>query len=147
MTILRRGIVLVALDTSERAPRVLAAAAEVARRFHAKLSLFRAVGVPVDVPPEAFSVTPQALEGILLQHAEETLRRLAVDLPESIVSGYRVVEGTPWRSIVHEAEQEKADMIVIGSHGYGGIDRLLGTTAARVVNHAPCSVLVVNTRD
>jgi nucleotide-binding universal stress UspA family protein len=34
-------------------------------------------------------------------------------------------------------------LIVIGSHGYGGLDRVLGTTAARVVNHALCSVLVV----
>ena len=34
-------------------------------------------------------------------------------------------------------------MIVIGSHGYGGLDRILGTTAARVVNHALCSVFVV----
>ena len=34
-------------------------------------------------------------------------------------------------------------LIVIGSHGYGGIDHLLGTTAARVVNHADRPVLVV----
>ena len=32
---------------------------------------------------------------------------------------------------------------MIGSHGYGGLDRILGTTAARVVNHALCSVFVV----
>jgi len=32
---------------------------------------------------------------------------------------------------------------VIGSHGYGGLDRLLGTTAARVVNHADRNVLIV----
>ena len=35
------------------------------------------------------------------------------------------------------------DLIVIGSHGYSGIDRLIGTTAAKVVNHAKQSVLVV----
>jgi universal stress protein F len=33
--------------------------------------------------------------------------------------------------------------VVIGSHGYGGLDRVLGTTAAKIVNHASCSVLVV----
>jgi nucleotide-binding universal stress UspA family protein len=36
-----------------------------------------------------------------------------------------------------------ADLIVVGSHGYGTVDRLLGTTAAKIVNHAECSVLVV----
>jgi nucleotide-binding universal stress UspA family protein len=35
------------------------------------------------------------------------------------------------------------DLIVIGSHGYDALDRLLGTTAAKVVNHADRSVLVV----
>jgi nucleotide-binding universal stress UspA family protein len=34
-------------------------------------------------------------------------------------------------------------LIVIGSHGFSGIDRLLGTTAGRVVNHADRSVIVV----
>ena len=38
---------------------------------------------------------------------------------------------------------DTADLVVIGSHGYGGLDRLLGTTAAKVANRAPCSVLVV----
>ena len=38
---------------------------------------------------------------------------------------------------------ENVDLIVIGSHGYGGIDRVIGTTAAKVVNHADRSVLVV----
>jgi nucleotide-binding universal stress UspA family protein len=35
------------------------------------------------------------------------------------------------------------DLIVIGSHGYGALDHVLGTTAAKVVNHADRSVLVV----
>ena len=33
-------------------------------------------------------------------------------------------------------------LVIIGSHGYGGIDHLLGTTAARIVNHADRPVLV-----
>jgi nucleotide-binding universal stress UspA family protein len=37
----------------------------------------------------------------------------------------------------------EAALILIGSHGYSGLDHLLGTTAARVVNHADRSVLVV----
>ncbi len=38
------------------------------------------------------------------------------------------------------------DLIVLGSHGYGGIDRLLGTTAAHVANRAERNVLVVHER-
>ena len=45
------------------------------------------------------------------------------------------------------AKEEACDLIVIGSHGYAGIDRLLGTTAAKIVNHAATSVLVVRSAD
>jgi nucleotide-binding universal stress UspA family protein len=45
--------------------------------------------------------------------------------------------------VCKEAHQEDVDLIMVGSHGYSGVDRLLGTTAAKVVNHADRSVLVV----
>jgi universal stress protein A len=45
---------------------------------------------------------------------------------------------------VDEARREKADLIVVGSHGRSGMAKLLlGSVAAHVVSHAPCSVLVV----
>jgi universal stress protein F len=50
---------------------------------------------------------------------------------------------TPWDGICRAGREEAADLIAIGSHGYGGLDRLLGTTAAKVVNHADRNVLVV----
>lgn len=48
--------------------------------------------------------------------------------------------GTPWDESCTTAKPEG---VVIGAHGYGGLDRVLGTTASRVVNHADRSVLVV----
>jgi len=49
--------------------------------------------------------------------------------------------------IVDEAENWKADLIVVGSHGYTGIKKwLLGSVAQSVVSHAPCSVEVVRHR-
>jgi len=56
-----------------------------------------------------------------------------------------VALGTAWDSIVRTAGEVDADLIVVGSHGYTGVDRLLGTTAAKVVNHADRNVLVVRT--
>jgi len=64
-------------------------------------------------------------------------------LPRELVGVLRPRVGTAWNTLCSVARDEQAELIVIGSHGYGGIDRLLGTTAARVVNHADCSVLVV----
>ena len=57
--------------------------------------------------------------------------------------GTAVDIGTPWDAICRKATELQASMIVIGSHGYSGLDRLLGTTAGKVVNHADCSVMVV----
>jgi len=56
----------------------------------------------------------------------------------------RVVTGDPRLEIVDLAKKEKADLIIMGSHGRTGLSRLLlGSVAAHVVTHAPCSVLVV----
>jgi nucleotide-binding universal stress UspA family protein len=53
-----------------------------------------------------------------------------------------IVKGHSGRTIVDTATQMKADCIVLGSHKPGLIDYLLGSTAARVVQHAPCAVHV-----
>ncbi len=53
-----------------------------------------------------------------------------------------IVKGHSGRTIVDTATSMKADCIVLGSHKPGLIDYLLGSTAARVVQHAPCAVHV-----
>jgi nucleotide-binding universal stress UspA family protein len=55
-----------------------------------------------------------------------------------------VLFGSPESRIVETAEEMKADLIIVGSHGYGSWERLLlGSVSDSVVHHAPCSVLVV----
>jgi len=52
--------------------------------------------------------------------------------------------GVPYEEIVALARDERADLIVVGTHGRGGINRaLLGSVADRVVRLAPCPVLTV----
>jgi len=58
-----------------------------------------------------------------------------------------VVLGSPKRVILDEAEEWKADLIVVGSHGDGPIKRfLIGSVSLAVAMHAPCSVRVVRPR-
>ena len=64
------------------------------------------------------------------------------DMPD--VTGI-VIKGHSGRSILDYAIQHKTDCIVIGSHKPGLIDYLLGSTAARIVRHAPCAVHVLRT--
>lgn len=135
--------ILVGLDASPRAAGVLDTAVELARRTGGKLILFRAVGVPHELPQEAFSMTPASLADLLQKDAQAYLDDVAAKLPAGMALETVVSVGTPWQGICAAADQHQADMIVIGSHGYSGLDKLIGTTAGKVVNHAKQSVLVV----
>jgi len=56
----------------------------------------------------------------------------------------RIVHGDPRTALVEAARSERADLLVVGSHGRTGMAKLLmGSVASYVVAHAPCSVLVV----
>jgi nucleotide-binding universal stress UspA family protein len=76
---------------------------------------------------------------------EELVTRVANLLEEAKLKVETAVrEGKPEIQIVQEAKEWRADLIVIGSHGYTGFKRLvLGSVAHSVVGHAPCSVEVV----
>jgi nucleotide-binding universal stress UspA family protein len=137
--------ILVALDGSTRAPNVLAAAVRLAERCDAKLVLFRAIGLPTEVPREIYAKPRVELEDVLRSGAHADLERLAQDVPPRLVERITTTIGTPWDSIVRAARETDADLIVVGSHGFSGIDHLLGTTAAKVVNHADRNVLIVRT--
>ena len=137
--------ILVALDGSDRAGLVLSAAARLAELADAKLVLFRAISVPSDLPREVLAVTDLRLEDVLKRNANEDLSRMAATLRAGIVEEIITDFATPWDGIVRAGRTHDADLIVIGSHGFGGIDHLLGTTAAKVVNHADRNVFVVRT--
>jgi nucleotide-binding universal stress UspA family protein len=76
-----------------------------------------------------------------LREAVERYERLVAQ-PGLAVEGF-VLRGRPGSAIVDEAGAMEADLIVLGSRGHGTISTmLLGSTAAEVVDHAPCPVLV-----
>ncbi|MER3430783.1 MAG: universal stress protein, partial [Blastocatellia bacterium] len=59
-----------------------------------------------------------------------------------------VLFGSPESRIVEAAREFKADLVVVGSHGYSTWERLLlGSVSDAVVHHVPCSVLVVRARE
>lgn len=71
----------------------------------------------------------------------ETLRAAGLEVETA------VREGDPRSVIADQAEEWSADLIVMGSHGYAGLKRLLlGSVAQHVVSHAPCSVEVVRSK-
>ena len=135
--------ILVCLDGSKRAPHVLETAANIARQSGAKLRVFRAVGIPPEIDQEVVAHAAMGMIETLVSKARREVDDLMKSLPATLIDGTDVRIGVPWDAICREAKERECDLIVIGSHGYGGLDRILGTTAAKVVNHADRSVLVV----
>jgi nucleotide-binding universal stress UspA family protein len=134
---------LVCLDGSKKQTDVLDAAIALAGKTGAQLLLFRSVGLPSELPPAAYAMAVDDVPKLLQSQAEESLAQLAKRVPPALLAGCRVDVGNPWPSIERAAADADVDMIIVGSHGYHGLDRVLGTTAAKVVNHADRSVLVV----
>jgi len=139
--------ILVAVDSSKRAHDVLDAAIDLARRTSSKVRLLRVVGLPPELPPGLFAAPPTQLVETYLDAAKRDLAELENDVPPELLDGATVQVGVAWDGICSYAREHDMDMIVIGSHGYGIIDRIVGTTAAKVVNHADRSVLVVRSRE
>lgn len=114
------------------------------------VKVISAVATPYVAASEPFAVSAdyyRDLEGELRKEAkknvEEAEAKIRASLPNADVTT-QVFVGSPDQTIVEEAQNWGADLIVVGSHGYGFWSRaLLGSVSNSVLNHAPCSVLVV----
>lgn len=138
--------ILVCLDASPRAAFVLQAAVDIAQRMSATLVLLRSVGLPAEIDQEFYVHAAASMIDMLVDKAKKDLDALSQGVPAGLIEGYDVHIGTPWDTICREAKVRDCDLVVLGSHGYSGVDRILGTTAAKVVNHCERSVLVVRAK-
>lgn len=92
------------------------------------------------------------LDNELIRAAENFVEE-AKDIVEKQIGEKSTVEtavlrGSPKESIIDEAEEWEADLIVVGSHGYGFFERMLiGSVSDAILHHAPCSVLIVKIQD
>jgi nucleotide-binding universal stress UspA family protein len=99
----------------------------------------------VEEPPMAYG-GGELYYGIAEPDRQEIQRMLTEVLPTDPTVGYehRLMIGSPATAIVHLAEKEQVDMIVMPTHGRTGIVRLLmGSVAEEVVRKAQCPVLTV----
>jgi nucleotide-binding universal stress UspA family protein len=132
--------VLIAIDCSCFAIQVLE---YVTRRTWTSHSEFRLITV---VESHAHWDTKQQLLHQCQVILDDRIKYLAKKLPESQVTG-EVIEGSASTFIAEAAQEWHADLIVIGSHGDTGVRQAhIGSVAAAVVNHAPCTVEVVKVR-
>ena len=146
--------VLLAVDGS---PYSDAAVKEVASRSWPELSEVRVVTayeLPLAPAPETWALPPdyfERLDRAARESAQAIQEAVVVNLAASLGPAVKVtgniLPGSPRSIILEEAERWSADLIVMGSHGYGTWHRfLLGSVSQAVVSHAKCSVEVVRMR-
>ncbi|WP_049996441.1 universal stress protein [Halococcus sediminicola] len=83
------------------------------------------------------------LSAMMNEQGETALDRAAERVGERLTERV-LIEGTPSEEIIDYAEEADCDLVVMGTHGRGGIDRLLlGSVAERVVRTSPVPVLTV----
>lgn len=134
--------VLCPVDLSPLADQAAAQAANVCRVFNAELLLLHVVDSRIEYPivlPEIKIAPPEEFR----RRATERLKELA-SKQSGVKTDVAVLEGVPHKTIVEQAILYKADLLVMTTHGHGGLSRaLLGSTAEKLVRTAPVPTLTV----
>ncbi|NOY66715.1 MAG: universal stress protein [Gammaproteobacteria bacterium] len=141
--------ILIAVDFSEASEQVISRGLLTASQNHASTFL---VHVVEHLPPIDFGYEPLSSpdwynnEEEIIKHAEKNIIALAKKhaIP---VSHARVLSGSPKHEIIQFAKDNNIDLIVIGSHGRHGLQRLLGSTAYPVLHNASCDALAVRIKE
>ena len=144
--------ILTPIDFSENAGKIVKAAAYVAGTFKAELHLVFVAQTfedysgffvpPVNLPnleEELFAAAQQQMEAYVDEN-----RTLFADSGVSHVTG-KVLSGDIAEEILSYAEKKKVQLIIMGTHGYKGLERIMfGSVADKVVKTASCPVMTIN---
>jgi nucleotide-binding universal stress UspA family protein len=126
-------------------------AMSLAQEADAHLTVMHVIELPPDVPREVHETVlarPRSLQEYIALAEEDRRARLRDAIPDS-PRAYCTVDtvlttGKPYREILGVAKEQHADLLVIGIHGRGAVDRLLfGSTAQHLVRQASCPVLTL----
>lgn len=144
--------ILLAIDGSPCSDAAINAVALRPWPAGSEIRIVSAFEVPVSPTPESWAAVSseyfEQMERAAREQAQDVVKAAAgriesqADHSFSITTG--VFIGSPRAVILDESEDWKADLVVVGSHGYGALQRfLLGSVSQAVVSHAKCSVEVV----
>jgi nucleotide-binding universal stress UspA family protein len=144
--------IILAIDESKFSQAAIQSVLHTARPQETEVRVLHVLE-PIFVPPEAQTWTSLPVYAEMTeqrrQHATELVKRAADSLKAAgfKVCSYAVEDGVPKLTIVDEAKEWGADLIVLGSHGRTGLGRLLlGSVSESVARHAACSVEIVRPR-
>lgn len=139
--------ILVPVDGSSTAGQAIDKAIAVAEAFKSAVTIiyvidpyaFSGVGADFSYGQAEYLSAATAEANEALKHAEQAFQEHGITVTASIVEGHAI-----YRGILETAESIGADLLVMGSHGRRGLEKLvLGSVTAQVLSHAHLPVLVV----
>ena len=139
-------LILVPTDFSESSAGALRAAIRLAQTFHAAIEVFHVdIDPALVLPPPLDTISMPFLFERVLAGTAERLEHIVAEVRQAGVTCSSAEElGRSYNAIVERARLAGAGMIVMGSHARHALGHaLLGSVAEKVVEHAPCAVLVV----
>ena len=137
--------IVCALDLSEHSKTVAEYATSLAKATGA--SIVAVYAAPTLTQYTGFHVPPNTIDsfvGEIVSGAEKAMQQFVTENFEGVETTPEVVVGYAAEEIINIAEKEKADMIIMGTHGRKGIDRILfGSVAEKVVMNSSIPVLTI----
>lgn len=143
--------ILLATDGSEYAQEAAAKCGELAADFDSPvIKIITVVDNFTPMATEPFISPEEFLESVE-REMQENAEKIITNAEKKVLSRAQnakiekeILIGSAKKVIVKAAEKWNADLIVVGSHGYGLLGRtLLGSVSDAIVHHSPCSVLIV----
>jgi nucleotide-binding universal stress UspA family protein len=134
--------ILIAHDGSKSSEKALKQAFEIADRFSSSVTV-------ISVVPELYLTELMEMDRLrILETLTEEAQKIMDKIKSKAVGSKPVktivAQGNPAEEILETAKKIKADLIVTGSHGRHGAQKfLLGSVSSKIIDHAPCTVLVV----
>lgn len=143
--------IVCAIDFSDCSLHGLHHAMSLAQEADAQLTVLHVIERPSTIGPgtdEMAPPGPRSLQEYMAIVAQDARARLEQVVPDEVRAYCRVetvlATGTPYREILRVADESRADLLVVGTHGRGAVDRMLfGSTTQHLVRQAPCPVLTL----
>ena len=144
--------VLLPIDFSKASTVILPYAIDFAEKYGARLFIlfvaedpFTYSGISTTthlLPAEYFEDMAHRAQRKMVTFVADNLSKSSLDVEEIVLTGH------PAEEIINYANQEKMDLLIIGSHGFKGFEKFVfGSVAEKVIKMAPCPVLTINTHE
>jgi universal stress protein A len=142
--------ILVPIDFSDHSKKALQYAIPFAEQFKASVDLLYVVEPAIYPADFSFGQVgfPSVEDELRLRGGEELQVLIKKEIGTRVPARSAVRTGKAFHEIDQYATEESIDLIIIATHGHSGMEHVLfGSTAEKVVRHAPCPVLVVREKE